>query len=468
MTAPHDIIVIGAGSGGLNIAGFMNRAGFNVLLIDKNDTAIGGDCLNFGCVPSKALIHVARLARDAQAAERFGITAQGRIDFRKVRAYITEKQNRIRQHENAAWFRAQGMDVVLGTAQFSGRQRVTVDGKEFQAKRIILATGSRPRPLTVPGIEQVRVETNETIFGLEELPRRLLVVGGGPIGIELGQAFRHLGSEVTIIVRGKKFLPKESAEIAGVLRTQLEKEGVRCLFESEVEAFTGKHQAVVVSRGSRETVTFDVVLASIGRVLNTEGLALERAGIAVDSRGKIVVDSYLRTTNKNVFVCGDIAGAYQFTHAAELHASIIIGNFFRPRPLWKKVSYDTLSWVTFTSPEIATWGLSEEQLRKRGTPYERLVFDFDEDDRAIIDEAQGKLVLYIAKDRVLGGSMVGEHAGELAQELILATSAGIPLKALFEKVYPYPTASRVNKRAISLQYAKKLTPFTKRILHWLY
>jgi pyruvate/2-oxoglutarate dehydrogenase complex dihydrolipoamide dehydrogenase (E3) component len=465
----YDIIVIGAGSGGLNIAGFMNRAGFKVLLIDKSDERIGGDCLNSGCVPSKALIHVARLLKDANQASRFGLTVNGKADIKKVLGYVKEKQEVIRVHENAEHFRKIGMDVVLGEARFAGPDSVTVGNETYRGKKIILATGSRPRKLDVPGIEKVKYETNETIFDLDKLPDHLVVVGGGPIGIELGQAFRHLGSKVTVVEMDTKFLPKESPEIADVLRRRLESEGISFIFNATVKEFTSPNQAVIVNKDKKEIrIDFDTMLVSIGRDYNINGLSLEKAGIELDETGKrLKVDEYLRTTNKRVFVSGDVAGSYQFTHAAEVHAGVIINNFFSP--FKKKLNNDHMDWVTYTSPEIATFGLNEEQLKQREISYEKVVFDFDEDDRAIVDEAQdGKLLLFIAKDKILGGSMVAENAGELSQELILANSSGLKLKHIFGKVYPYPTASRVNKRIISLYYANKLTPFAKKVLHFFY
>ena len=465
----YDIIVIGAGSGGLNIAGFMNRAGFKVLLIDKSDRRIGGDCLNSGCVPSKALIHVARLLKDANEASRFGLTVNGKADIKKVLGYVTEKQEVIRVHENAEHFRKIGMDVALGEARFAGPDSVTVGNETYCGKKIILATGSRPRKLEVPGIENVKYDTNETIFDLDKLPEHLVVIGGGPIGIELGQAFRHLGSKVTVVEMDSKFLPKESPEIAEVLRRRMESEGVNFIFNATVKEFTSPNQAIIINKDNKETrIDFDTMIVSIGRDYNINGLSLEKAGIELENNGKkLKVDEYLRTTNKRVYVSGDVAGSYQFTHAAEVHAGVIINNFFSP--FKKKLNNDHMAWVTYTSPEIATFGLNEEELRKRGVLYEKVVFDFNEDDRAIVDEAQdGKLLLFIAKDKILGGSMVAENAGELSQELILANSSGLKLKHIFGKVYPYPTASRVNKRIISLYYANKLTPFAKRVLHFCY
>src|SRR3989304_6267333 len=435
----YDIIIIGAGSGGLNIAGFMNRAGFKVLLIDANE------------------------------ASRFGLTVNGKADIKKVLGYVKEKQEVIRVHENAEHFRKIGMDVVLGEARFAGPDSVTVGNETYRGKKIILATGSRPRKLDVPGIEKVRYETNETIFDIDKIPDHLVVIGGGPIGIELGQAFRHLGSKVTVVEMEPKFLPKESPEIADVLRRRLESEGISFIFNATVKEFTSLNQAAIVNKDKKEIrIDFDTMLVSVGRDYNINGLSLEKAGIELDETGKrLKVDEYLRTTNKRVFVSGDVAGSYQFTHAAEVHAGVIINNFFSP--FKKKLNNDHMAWVTYTSPEVATFGLNEEQLKQRGISYEKVVFDFEEDDRAIVDEAQdGKLLLFISKDRILGGSMVAENAGELSPELILANSSGLKLKHIFGKVYPYPTASRVNKRIISLYYANKLTPFAKKVLHFFY
>ena len=265
----YDIIIIGAGSGGLNIAGFMNRAGFKVLLIDKTDRRIGGDCLNSGCVPSKALIHVARLLKDANEANRFGLTVNGKADIKKVLGYVKEKQEVIRVHENAEHFRKLGMDVVLGEARFAGPDSVTVGNETYRGKKIILATGSRPRKLNVHGIETVKYETNETIFDLDKLPEHLVVIGGGPIGIELGQAFRHLGSKVTVVEADSKFLPKESSEIADVLRRRLESEGISFIFNATVKEYTSPNQAIIVDKDNKEIrIDFDTMLVSIGRDYN--------------------------------------------------------------------------------------------------------------------------------------------------------------------------------------------------------
>ncbi|MAF35413.1 mercuric reductase [Candidatus Woesearchaeota archaeon] len=462
----YDIIVIGAGSGGLNMAMFMNKAGFSVMLVDKKDETIGGDCLNFGCVPSKALIHVARQVKAGQDAQRFGVKQTGKVDLKKVMHYVKSKQDVIREHENASYFKKQGIDVVLGEARFASPKSITVNDKEYTAKRIIIATGSSPRQLNLPGIEKVDVQTNETIFDLEKLPKNLVVVGGGPIGIELGQAFQNLGSQVTVIQRGPTFLPKESEEVARVLQNQLENEGMRFCFESEPVRFEGKNKVVIKNkRGKETTLKFDAVLASIGRQINLN-LDLEKASIKVEDH-KIVVNEYLQTTNKRVFAVGDAAGSMMFTHAAEVHAGIVLNNFFSP--VKKKLSYDKFSWVTYTSPEIATFGLQEKALQERKIPYQKRVLDFKDDDRAIVDGATGaKLIVYVSKDKIVGGTMVAKNAGELFQELSLAMTANMKVKTLFNKVYPYPTASRINKRLISEYLSEKLTGRAKKILRWLY
>jgi pyruvate/2-oxoglutarate dehydrogenase complex dihydrolipoamide dehydrogenase (E3) component len=462
----HDIIVIGAGSGGLNIAGFMNKAGFKVLLIDKKAETIGGDCLNHGCVPSKAMIHTARLIHDGKKASDFGIKTSGVVDLKKVVAYVKQKQDIIRKHENPDWFKSIGMDVALGNAQFISKNTVRVGKKDYTAKKIVIATGSRPRQLTLPGIEKVKTYTNEEIFHLDKLPKKLLVIGGGPIGIEIGQCFLRFGSKVHVVQNMSSFLPKEDPQIADVLLQRLKQEGMSFSFDAKTIEFPTKNTLIIEQKSKKKTLEFDAVFVAIGRQLNIEDLGLDAAGIKYTDR-KIIVTEHLQTTNSSVYLCGDVAGSYQFTHAAELHAGVILKNFFSP--FKKKLNNDKLSWVTYTDPEIATFGVNEQELKARGVKYEKLVTDFKDDDRAIVDEYQdGRLQIYIAKDQILGGSMVAPHAGELFQEFVLANSANLSLSKMFEKIYPYPTASRINKRVISQYMSRKLSDGNKKLLRLLY
>lgn len=471
-----DIIVIGAGSGGLNIASFMNSIGLPVLLIDRSDAHIGGDCLNTGCIPSKTLIHVARMHKSAQEVADFGVRLEGSVDLGRVMARVKSAQDSIREHESADYFRSKGMSVVLGEASFVGREVVKVGDEVYQGKKIILATGSRPRELDIPGIEEVkqsgRYYTNENIFLLATLPKKLLVIGAGPIGIELGQAFRHLGSDVSIVANDSKILPREDSMLSAILYERLTADGVQFHFNKNTVRFEKGNVMVLedATTHAETTLEFDAVLVSIGRVLNTEALALDKAGIVTDERGKIKVDAYLQTSNKNILVCGDVAGLHQFTHAAELHAGVIIKNMLTPF-FKKKLSTDALSWVTYTTPELATYGLSEAELKKRDTPFQTLESSFEEDDRAITDNARygyTKMFVHTKTKRILGGTMVAPNAGELIQELIMATSGGLTTSAIFNKIYPYPTAARINKRVVANNERGRLTPLVKRLMRFLY
>lgn len=465
----YDLIVIGAGSGGLNVAGFANRVGLKVLLIDRRDEDIGGDCLNFGCVPSKALIHVSREVYAARKSRDFGLEVSGEVDMKKVVSYIRSKKDFIRAHENASYFREKGMDVVLGEAKFAPKNSVVVDGKEYFGKRIVIATGGRPRELKVKGSEFLKygknLFNNENVFDLERLPKRLVVVGGGPIGVEIGQALSRLGSKVTYLIRDDKFLPKEDPEIAGVLLERLKAEGIEFRFKTSLLEVLDSRRLLIKERGEKKELIYDGVFVGIGRELNLD-LDLDKAGVEIEE-GRIKVDSKMRTSNKNVFLCGDVAGGLQFTHAAELHAKIILINFFSP--FKRKVSYDDFSWVTFSDPEIATFGLNSDELEKRDVKFERVVFDFSEDDRAIVGGyTYGKVILNVSKDEILGGSIVCPGAGEIVQELVLAKSAGLKMKDIFGKIYAYPVASRVNRGAVSKLFEKKLSGFGKRLLRFLY
>jgi len=469
----YDIIVIGCGSGGLSVGLFMGMAGFKVLMISKTDHSIGGDCLNDGCVPSKAFIHVAKIAHQAKEATNFGLQLNGDIDIKKAINYVYQRQEIIREHENAAWLRDQGVDVALGMAHFTGRDEVEVDGKRYKGKKIVIATGTQPRKLTIPGVEQVRYYDNESIFHLEELPKKLLVIGGGPIGIEISQAVNRLGSKVTIVQRGTVILKNDDEAVTSILLDQLQKEGIEFYFNAKADHFSSANEATIILKDrSKKSIQFDAVFVGIGRELNLEALQLQNAFVYL-KEGKIIKNKYLQTTNKNIFVCGDVASDLQFSHAAEFHARILLNNFFSP--FKKKLNDDHMSWVTFTDPEVATFGLSEKQLKERNIGYERLERNFDEDDRAVTDNYQyGKSVLFISskgflkKQKILGGTMVAPGAGELIQELILTNTSKLSINAVFNKIYPYPTASRINQQIIVQYKSKDLTGTVKSFLKPLY
>lgn len=486
MSFDYDLIAVGGGAAGLSMAITMQRLGFSTLLIDRTDHRIGGDCLNDGCIPSKALIHVSRQVHAARQVSPFGWRVEGKTNLAAVMRYVRERQDIIRAHENAAFLRKrEGIGIELGTASFVGGQTLRIrhedgTGKIVSAKNIVLCTGSKPQMLDVPGVENVAVYTNENLFTLDELPDRLLVVGAGPIGIEMAQAFQRLGSDVTVVGRDERILPKERPEVSDLLQQRLTGEGVNFRLGCTVSRFPDARTAELkTADGQTEQLPFDVVLVGIGRTFHYDDLNLIAAGIRRDERGRLVLNDYLQTTNPHVFAAGDAAagapaGMRYFSHAAELHVSVLTNNFVSP--LKQKLSYDNFSWVTFTDPEVATFGLSEDELKQRGTPYERLDYNFTDDDRAVVEDYQyARMMLLTApkginpfRTRILGGTVIAPNAGELAQELILAVQKKLTAGDFFNKIYPYPTASRVNKNVWLDSISTGLPTVLKRAMKWTY
>lgn len=489
----YDIIVIGAGSAGLGVGIAMKRLGFAVLLVEKEDHRIGGDCLNDGCVPSKALIHVSRHVHQARSVEPFGVKAVGEVNLAEVMQYVHERQEIIRAHENAQYLRdKEGIDVALGTARFLNETdiEIALDTGETQratAKNIVLCTGSIPRMLDAEGMDAVaavpgKLQTNQTIFSLKTLPKRLLIVGAGPIGIEMAQAFARLGSAVTVVGAEERILDKELPEVSEILQKQLEKEGITFKLKRKVTAFPDINIAEIKAKnGHTDTVPFDVVLVAIGRTFQYDALNLPAAGIELDDKGRLKINDYLQTTNKHVFAAGDAAagapaGKRLFSHGAELHSSVLVSNFITPGIFEKKLSYEYFSWVTFTDPEVATFGISEHDLKKSGKDYERIEYDFAHDDRAVIEDYEyGRMILFVSPSginpfspKILGGTIIAPHAGELIQELILAQQKGLTAGDFFNKIYPYPTASHVNKSIWVDKISDHLPGFVKKGVKWLY
>lgn len=349
----YDIIIIGGGSAGLGALGMAQEFGWKPLLIDKDEANIGGDCLNFGCVPSKALIHLAKQFHGARKADSFGLEVEGKADMQKVLEYVHAKQEVIRHHESADYLRSQGVDLKIGVASFVDEDTIKVGEELFTAPVFVVATGSRPRHIPFKGIDQVKAYTNETLFyEMTELPDRLLVVGGGPIGCEMAQTFQRFGSEVTIIDMADRILNKERAEYSQILTEQLTKEGITIINKAKLQEFSSANSAIIEVEGQGvKNLEFDAVLMSIGRVLNLEDIKLENANVELGERGRVILDDYLRTTNKKIFVLGDAAGKYQFSHGAELHTRLLKYNF--QNNFSKKHNAEFLSWVTFTQPELS-------------------------------------------------------------------------------------------------------------------
>ena len=458
----YDVIVIGAGAAGLNIAVPTAKLGLKTLLVEKRSENLGGECLNTGCVPSKALLHVAKRKHDAEQLADFGITTSGSLDFEKVAGYVENVQEEIRQHESPEFLESLGVNLAFGAARFVAPDRVEVGAESHTARRFVIATGSRPRLPDIAGFEDVRYLTNENLFELKELPEKLLILGGGPIGVEMAQAFARLGSEVTLVEMGPRLLVRDPEQAAAIIQRKLENEGVTLYLNTKVARFPSAKVASLERAGESFEQAFDEVLIAIGKNLDYSELGLEAAGIALD-KGRTKLDRYLRTTNKRVYVSGDATGQVYLTHATELHASVILWNLFSP--IKRKISYDDLSWVTFTDPEVATFGLSEPELRNRGVRYRKVVQGFEDVNRATTDDyPESKLIVYLKGEQLLGGTMVAPNAGELFQELVLAKQNKISIRKLLEKVYPYPTATRVNRWLAIWEYDRKMTETVKKVL----
>ena len=467
----HDLIVIGAGSGGLGAAGFGGALGLHVALIDKTAHDYGGECLNYGCVPSKALLHVAAQFAGARQATHFGLKTEGKADLAQVMDYIHRQQDIVREHESPDYLSKEyGLDCLVGEAMLTGRREVTVNGRKLSAPRIILATGSNPRHLKVPGVERVKQYDNESVFSeLRELPERLLIVGGGPNSCEMAQAFQRLGSAVTLLNRGECLLSQDPAPAAAVLEKKLREEGVELRHRTEVARFTDAHTAALREDGSPAgTLSFTHLIVAVGREVRTQGLGLELAGVAT-KEGKIVADAYYRTTNPAIYVVGDAYGREMFSHGAEKHNTDLWTNLLSPIDRKHKLRH--FSWVTFTDPEVATFGYTAQQLEERGIAYETVTQSFDHDDRAVAaDYRDSLLILYLKKTRfgsskLLGGCMVAPGAGEMIQELLLLNILDKDYDTLTNKIYAYPVGSRINQKpARDRAQRRLLSPLAKRAL----
>ena len=470
----YDVLIIGAGAAGLGNAGVANTIGLRTLLIEADENNFGGDCTNYGCVPSKALIHVAKLFHAGRQAVSFGMQAEGKADMEKVLQYIHQKQDKIKSGEDAEHHRKQGIDVEIGWAKFVDENTVEVNGKKFSAKVILLCTGSSPRKIEIQGMKEIPVYTNETLFfDCKILPENLVVIGGGAIGCEMAQAFQRLGAQVTIVDRGGIILGKERKEISKVLENQFKKEGIQFFYESEVTKFANG-KATIKTKDGQEEIPCDAALMAIGRVVNASGMDYEKAGIQLTEKGKIKVNEYLQTTNSQVYAIGDAAGTYMFSHGAEKMVRQLWRNLLIP-VFKKKNTTKNLSWVTFTEPQVATFGWDEEKMKKESVDFNRQDQSFEEDDRAIVENYEyGKMSIWtddnsrIGKRNILSVTMVAPHAGELIQELQLAAENDIPINKITERVYPYPVASRINQKTLRGMMEQTFTDTVKKLARWAF
>jgi len=464
-----DICVIGAGSGGLSVAAGAARMGARTVLVEKGK--MGGDCLNYGCVPSKSLIAAAHKAHARQTAPQFGIDyAAPVVDMARVSAHVREVIAAIAPHDSVERFEELGVTVIKGAARFTGPDSVQVDGRPIRAKRFVVATGSSPMVPPVPGLDTVPFMTNETVFDLDRPVRHLLVLGGGPIGVELAQAHRRLGAEVTVIEM-IAVLGKDDPECAGIVKQRLATEGIALLEGTAVEKAALEGDDIVLTLGTDDApriVRGSHLLVAAGRRPNMDGLDLRAAGIDATPAG-IAVDSRLRTSNRRVFAIGDVAGGYQFTHVAGYHAGIVIRNALFRLPA--RADHRAVPWVTYTDPELAHVGLTEATARQRhGDRIKVLRWPFAENDRAQAErETEGMIkVVLDGRGRVLGTTIVGRNAGELLLPWIMTVQRRGKIGAMASVIAPYPTLGEVSKRVAGAYYTPSLfSERTRRIVRFL-
>ena len=469
-TIDNDLIVIGAGSGGLVAALIAVTARAKVVLIEKGK--MGGDCLNTGCIPSKTLIRSARFSADVQRAVDFGfkpLTCS--FDFTAIMARTKRVIAKIEPHDSAERYESLGVEVYSGTAKIISPWEVLVNDEKISARNIIVATGAEPLIPAIRGIDRVSYLTSETIWNLKELPKRLVILGGGPIGIELAQTFARLSSNVTLVEGSNMILNREDSDVSEFLKQALESDGVKILTDHQavsIEGSKGQYRIVCCSEKNQEVViAFDELIVAAGRKARIAGLGLEELNIEMTPEGNIAVDQYLRTSLSNIFAIGDVAGPYQFTHTASYMASYAAMNAMFGW-FWKsKINYSVVPWCTFSSPEVARVGLSENEALKQGIPYDIVKFDVSRLDRAITDEEDRGFVKILTRprsDKILGVTIISEHAGDVISEYILAMKEGIGLKKVLGAIHIYPTFGEMNKHAAS-QWRKNNIPVW--LFNWL-
>ena len=444
-----DICVVGGGAGGLSVAAGAVQMGAEVVLVERG--AMGGDCLNHGCVPSKSLIAAASIAQSFRDASPFGIEArEPAVDMGAVRAHVRSVIARIEPHDSVERFEGLGVRVIRDHARFRYRDEIEAGGWRVQARRFVIATGSRASIPPVPGLDETPFLTNETIFDLDVLPRHLLILGAGPIGCELAQAFRRLGSAVTVVDIGP-MLAKDDPELTAIIRARLEAEGVN--FRDSVAVRRVEPGPTIVLDGER--ISGSHLLVATGRQPNIEDLGLDEAGIEHDRRG-IRVDARLRTTNKRVFAIGDVAGGLQFTHVAGYHAGVVIKNALFRLPA--KVCDRAVPWVTYTDPELAHVGLTAAEAERAGKKHEIVRWSFTQNDRALAERADDGLIKVVVtpSGKILGADIVGRHAGELILPWVMAVGQRSKLSAMAGAIAPYPTLSEVSKRVAGAFYTPKI------------
>jgi pyruvate/2-oxoglutarate dehydrogenase complex dihydrolipoamide dehydrogenase (E3) component len=466
----YNLVVVGAGPAGLVCAAGAAGLGARVALIEKH--RIGGDCLHYGCVPSKAILRCSRAAAEVRCAAEFGVRVNGEIsaDFPAVMERMRRLRADIGQHDAAERFRQLSIDVFLGEPHFTGPDSIAVAGQSLQFARALVATGARAAAPKLPGLDQADYLTNENVFDLTTLPNRLLVIGAGPIGCELAQAFRRFGSDVHLIDVLPMVLSKDEPEARTLIKQKLEREGINLhLGVKPIKAETdgADKVCIVEENGQMVKLPAAVILVAVGRQPNVENLGLEAAGIQYTPAG-IQVNDFLQTSNPRIYAAGDVCSPFKFTHAADAMARVVLRNalFFGRAQASKLV----IPWCTYTDPEVAHVGLTAQQAQESGVAVRTFHLDLEEVDRAVLDgETEGFAIVHVRKgtDRIVGATIVASHAGDMISEVTLAMTAGIGLSAFSSTIHPYPTQGEVLRKIGDAYQRSRLTPLTAAMLRKL-
>ena len=461
----YNIIVIGGGSAGLVSSYIASAVKAKVALIEKHK--MGGDCLNTGCVPSKALLRSAKMISYAKRAKEFGFKKTTvDFDFKDVMNRVQNIIKIIEPHDSRKRYTALGVECIEGEAKILSPHNVEVNGITLTARSIIIATGAKPLIPNIPGLDQIKYLTSDNVWDLKELPKKLLVLGGGPIGVEMAQAFSRLGAEVTIVEMTPQILIREDEEVVELVTERFVKEGIKVLINHKAKEF--KHNLLICEHKSKDvSIPFDKVIIALGRQANIEGFGLEELGVKIRETKTIEANAFLQTNIKSIYVCGDVTGPYQFTHTAAHQAWYACVNaLFSPLKKFK-VDYTVIPWATFTDPEVARVGLNEKDAKIQNILYEVTTYDIDDLDRAIADsEAHGfiKVLTVPNKDKILGVTIVGRHAGDLIAEYILAMKYGLGMNKILATIHIYPTLSEANKYVAGNWKKEHLPTFAIKIL----
>jgi len=461
MKYDFDVVVIGGGAGGLFAASAANVLGARTCLIEKK--RLGGDCTWFGCMPSKAILKSASVANLLKRHSKFGLAVEDNFHLNPSKAlmYVRGVVEEISTHHPAEVFEKRGIKVIFGPPQFIDKNTIEINGKRLTSKKFIICTGSHPMIPPIEGLKNIEYLTNKNVFNLDTLPQSLIVLGGGPIGVELSQALNRLGVKIYIVEMMDRILFREDKEVSQILENRLKEEGIQILTGKKAVKFIKKDSKVYITvqdkNGDNEEVAAENVLVAVGRAPNLEGLFLENSGVEFTKQG-IKVNLYLQTTNKDIFACGDVVGPYMFSHVAAYQAQVCVRNALFKRLTWQKVNYQNIAWATFTEPELAHLGQTEEEARERYKDIKVYKTEYVSSDRAITDSEKEGLVKIITdkKGNILGAHIVGAQASEIIQGFLIAKSLKIRLEKLSNPIFIYPTLSELVKKTAAKPLVEKL------------